>query len=149
MKWMDPLSVKCEECGKTEFYSVEGLKNLSAACIQCGKSLSVIGENMIKEECRVSAYYQIMMLILDIEEKLDIEYNDEEIEPVENLTIAKILNRAEKKIDVETGVHATIMEAVNSILKDARGTIDDNCELYQLFLNKLFLSANLGIDADS
>ena len=104
---------------------------------------------MIKEECRVSAYYQIMMLILDIEEKLDIEYNDEEIEPVENLTIAKILNRTEKKIDVETGVHVTIMEAVNSILKDDRGTIDDNCELYQLFLNKLFLSANLGIDADS
>lgn len=149
MKWMDPLSVKCKECGTTDYYSVKKLKNLSATCSQCGKSLTEIGQNMRKEECRVSAYYQIITLLLDIEEKLKIEYSDEEIEPVEKLTIAKILKHTEAKIEDEAGIHDTVMEAVYAILTDGGITIDDNCELYQLFLDRLFLSSNLGIDADS
>lgn len=146
---MDPLSVKCKECDTIDHYSVKKLKNLSAACNQCGKSLSEIGQNMIKEECRVSAYYHIITLLLDIEEKLNIVYGDEEIEPVENLTIAKILKITKKKIEDETGVYDTVMKAVDAIFADGVITIDDSCELYQLFLNKLFLSANLSFDADS
>ena len=91
---------------------------------------------MLEEERRLSAQVQIIELLLDIEAKLDIEFHDEEIEPIENLTVNRIVELAESKKRDEKGIQGIIFDTVGTLFSSEKITRDDDGVLFRLFLDK-------------
>ncbi len=138
MKWMDPLSVACPSCDAEDKYSVETLRNLTAVCRCCRKSLVDVGQDMLDSERKNSAFVQTIYCILELEEFLDINLEDtDEIEMPENLTIGRLVFLSEQKLKKVISVQDILETVLIKMLKNRKGPFDNNEKIWDLFLKDL------------
>ncbi len=85
MYYLDPLPTQCDKCGRKDKYDIEVLRSLKATCNTCGASLSSTGESINKNLEGVRSFADLIVLVMAIDDKLNLDICDEDLENIENL----------------------------------------------------------------
>ena len=84
MKYIDPASVECPNCGETREYPIEALRNFRATCLVCNYSFESIGKDMREQEAYWAyIFIDLVSYIINLEDKLNVQFEDKEVESLE------------------------------------------------------------------
>jgi hypothetical protein len=85
MIFQDPHSVKCDTCDHEGEYKVALLLAYEAKCDQCGSGFASASSQMNALTDRVKESFELLQVVLGIEEHFKQEYNGREIEDVQTI----------------------------------------------------------------
>ena len=85
MKFQDPIPIKCESCSHKGEYKVDLLLAYKAKCNKCGSNFDYASNNMNGLIDKLNETYEILQVVLGVEEHFGQEYKDKKIEDIKTI----------------------------------------------------------------
>ena len=96
MKFANPLSIECPNCGESRKYLVEDLLNSHATCLLCNYSLASIGKEVKNHSAYWKYVFGLFVFLNDLEDRLNIQFEDREVEHLK--TLEEVFNLTQEKL---------------------------------------------------
>ena len=117
MKWSDPATIHCPECGGDFPVRVAALRSLRAACPGCDASLAAIGKSMLAEEARFRREVDPLLVAFNLEQQASLGISDSELDAIQSLDdLARaIVGRLSPTADREARAAELVADAARRI----------------------------------
>lgn len=120
MRYANPLEAHCPECNLTIRESPNWFLEPGQVCPNCQTSLSLITEDMISASNEWKSYLNCVVISIEVEKRLLVEYEDKDFENRNFATVAEVIDLTLEVLGRKRKIYqiAPVREEIINIIRD-------------------------------